>query len=97
MIFQNRNKVPFIHFGFNSQSKTVAIGDEVIIWQTQIYNPADYDPLIIADGSPTVVTEGLNKSVLTFGTAGTYDIEMDVSNKAKTITKKSNILTITVT
>lgn len=97
MIFQNRNKVPFIHFGFNSQSKTVAVGNEVIIWQTQIYNPADYDPLIIADGSPTVVTEGLNKSVLTFGTAGSYAIRLDVSTKDKRSVKQSNILSITVT
>jgi hypothetical protein len=96
MIFQNKNKVPFIHFGFNSQSKSVSIGGEVVIWQTEIYNPSIYETNINATGSPTVVSEGLNKSVLTFGGVGVYTTDIDVSNKLKTITKKSNIITVTV-
>lgn len=97
MIFQNKNKVPFIHFGFNSQSIISHIGKQVVFWQTEIYNPSIYETNINATGSPTVVSEGLNKSVLTFGSAGTYTIDIDVSNKLKTINKKSNIITVTIT
>lgn len=96
MIFQNKNKVPFIHFGFNSQETSVAVDDEVIIWQTRIYNPSIYETNINATGSPTVLSEGLNKVVLTFGNAGTYTIDIDVSNLPKTINKKSNIITVNV-
>lgn len=95
MIFQNKNKVPFVHFGFNSQSKDIGIGSEVVIWQTQIYSSETYDNNINATGSPTVVSDGLNKIILTFSGVGTYTIDIDVSNKAKTITKKSNIITVT--
>ena len=38
MILETINKPPFIHFGFNQQSKTIALGDSVTIWQDTLYN-----------------------------------------------------------
>lgn len=96
MIFQTKNKKPFIHFGFNLQNKTVAVGDDVVIWQKELYNPNIYENNLVADGTPTTVSKTLNKVVITYASAGVYDIEIDTSNLPKTIVKKSNTITLTV-
>ncbi len=95
MILEIREQEPFAHFGFNRQSIEVNKEQEVTVWQDKIYIK-DYEASITSVGA-TIVSTGLNKSILKFDTAGTYTIRYNVSNKDKTQTKISNILTITVT
>jgi plastocyanin len=95
MITQNINKVPFIHFGFNRQSITVNTGDEVVIWQDVIYNADEVDFNITSTGS-VKVSDNNNKAILTYSTAGTYNIDVDISNASKTRILQSNIITVQV-
>lgn len=94
MIKEIREQEPFIHFGFNRQSIIAYTNMDVIVWQDKIYIN-DYDENITSSGA-TVVSSGLNKSVLNFDTAGSYTITFSVQDKDKTITKVSNVLNIEV-
>ena len=95
MILEIREQEPFAHFGFNKQSIEANTGQEVVVWQDKIYIK-DYEASITSVGAE-IVSTGLNKSILKFNTSGTYTIRYNVSNKDKTQTKISNILTVTVT
>lgn len=94
MIKEIREQEPFIHFGFNKQTITAYTNQDVIVWQDKIYIK-DYDENITSVGA-TVVSAGLNKTVLQFSTAGNYTITFSVQDKDKTFTKVSNVLNIEV-
>lgn len=94
MIKEIRNQSPFIHLGFNKQSVTAYAGQDITIWQDKIYIN-DYDETLVSLGA-TVTESGLNKVVLSYDTVGTYQVQLNVSNRDKTITKASNELTIIV-
>ena len=95
MIVQLRNKIPFIHLGFNKQSLIVEVGQEVTVWQSVIYNKDVYDGAITSTGI-TIVSEGLNKSVIVFNSSGKYDITEAVTDKDKTFSLGSNIISVNV-
>lgn len=94
MIVETRQQEPFIHFGFNKQSITVATGEDVTIWQDKIYIDS-YDNAFTSVGA-TLKLETINKVVVTYGTVGSYTFRYNISDKDKTFTKVSNLLTVNV-
>jgi len=97
MIFQNRNKLPFIHFGFNKQSFTVEVDEDLTIWQDEIYNLDVFDGVVLVD-AVAHTTINNNKAVISFGSVGTYEIIFNIQTKTKTKTKTlaSNTITLDV-
>lgn len=95
MIIENRNKLPFIHFGFNKQTINIIIGEEITVWQDSIYNTNEFDFSLTSVGS-SIRESNYNKAVLTYNTLGSYTIEVNISDKAKSKTLTSNLLTVNV-
>lgn len=95
MIYQFKNRTPFIHFGFNEQSHTAQVGDEITVYQDSIYSD-EFTHAITSTGA-TIVSSDKNKCVLTFASSGSYTVKYVMSNKAKTKTFDSETLNITIT
>jgi len=95
MIYQNRNKEPFINFGFNKLSFNSFIDTEITIWQEVIYNKNYYDISISAIGG-SILENNYNKAIVTYSTLGSYNIEVTISEKEKRIVLESNTLTINI-
>lgn len=93
---QQLNKEPFIHFGFNKQSLNASVGEEVIIWQDRIYNADIYNISINSTGA-SQVSSTLNKFVLTYTMAGTYNVTFTAVLKDKAKNLESNTITVIVT
>ena len=94
MIKEIRQQKPFIHFGFNRQSITVSVGDEVTIWQDKFYLD-DYD-YILNLTSGNVISGSLNKSVVSFDNVGVITVSVDIESKDFLTVESSNTLEIIV-
>ena len=93
MILQERQKLPFIHFGFGRQSITAYVGEVITIWQDNIFNNEFYTPEISSSGN-TVVSISLNKAEVTYDTLGSKTLRYSNSLNLKKLV--SNALTINI-
>ena len=94
MIVQARNKIPFIHLGFGKQELTVYKGEEIIVWQDELYLANEYD-FTYANTGAVVVSEQVNQLVIKYETNGVKTVQTTI-NKGEEIVIESNIITINV-
>ena len=92
MILEEKNKQPFIHFGFNKQEINTYIGIVVKVWQDKLYNSENYPTFShsVSGGSISNITA--NSFSVVFNTLGLKLITVTDS----TIKKDSNSLVVNV-
>lgn len=82
MIKEEKEKQPFIHFGFNRQTITAYKNDIIKVWQDTIYNK---DTVSELDTSVIIGVEITNKTLNSFdamaSTIGTKYISVDIPIK----------------
>lgn len=95
MIVNLKSIIPFISFDFAYTEKTIQAGDTLNVWLTSVFNEDDYSFKLTTSGATSVKIDNYQYSIL-YETPGSFSIEMEVSNTAKTKILTSNKLNVTV-
>jgi hypothetical protein len=76
MIVEIRKAKPFIHFGFNRQTLTSEVSQDVVVWQDTLYNNKEYDLnfMIVNTTDAEIMYKDFNKIILRFTTTGSKSI-----------------------
>ena len=94
MIAQLRKAKPFIHFGFNRQTLTAGVAQDVVVWQDTLYNKEEYDLnfMIVDTTDAEIMYKDFNKIILRFGNTGSKTIMIQYGIDKR----ESNILNINI-
>ena len=96
MILDERNKKPFINFGFNLIEKTAPSGVFIDVYLDSIYNLDEYDSFTLSSTGATVTKVNNYYYKVKYSTSGSYTINMTIQNRDKSIVLNSNIINITI-
>ncbi|RYD94286.1 MAG: hypothetical protein EOP54_17765 [Sphingobacteriales bacterium] len=96
MITTLKNIPPYIDFGFGITQMETTVGQPVTVWLNTLYNQEAYTFALSAPGAEVTKISNYQYQ-LTYATAGSYVISMDVAHAENTKSLESNILNITVT
>lgn len=95
MILELKKIKPFIHFGFNRQTLTAEVAQDVVVWQDTIYNKEEYELSkmnIIASGDE-IIYKDFNKIILRFNTTGKKNIAVQMESDKDL---ESNIIEVNI-
>lgn len=94
MIKEIREKIPFIHFGFNRQTIIARVGIPIRLWQDNLYKDGEYtNPSIQATNGITTKISNNEYSII-FSSIGSKTCKL--TTKFKGIDLESNVITANV-
>jgi len=96
MIVEAKNRVPFIDFGFGFTDKTVNAGDNFTVWVSGQFNENNFVYSLSTNGSPTITKVSNFEYIVSYASAGTYNITANLVAKDKRKSLISNTITINV-
>lgn len=96
MITDIRKAPPFIHFGYGKIKTSLPHGQPFRIYLESIYNNG-YDVIVSAPVAAVVLKISDSEFQITLPAAGSFQLSLVVSDKDKTISIESNLLSITST
>lgn len=91
MIANEINKRPFISFGLGKIEKTISLGDDVKVWQNEIYNKDTFD--LYFDTLPQL---DLYSFSFTPDSTGTFNLQASIKNKITDVEVLSNTIILNV-
>lgn len=92
MILENREKQPFIHFGFNRQTIETHIGIPVTLWQDTLYKVDEISEPFVQAPSSITTKKSLNQYELKFTTLGTKNCQFTTITEGSKILESNEII-----
>lgn len=97
MIIEERNRKPFINFGFNIVSKTETTNKDIDVYLDTLYNLDRYNSFTFTAPSANVTKINDYYYKVSYSSAGSYAINMTITSNNQTIILNSNTINILIT
>lgn len=92
MIKEAREKIPFVHFGFNRQTIIARVGIPIILWQDFTFKENEYTEPFVQAPSAFITKVSRNKYILEFTTLGTKNCKFTTSGTGVKVLESNQIV-----